>query len=245
MQVNASARLGRIYDGQPIGYTVLTQLRNELRPWTQDNVQSAGPGLFAVAGGVEMPDAGGFLAWGLEGQPAIAEDAIDPASNSTPMLMSQVNNALTMLLGNIRQLLPAPPPVIVETAHFDASIDQVRAEVAADRQRYLDQLSAVAESLSAIQEMTGTLSVLNDGANQVMALAEMQRRLSGILGEPTQGLRAVQEMSVSPLVTAIDALRGDMGQFVDKVNEGKRVEELKATMREKLDKLQNKLEGKP
>lgn len=244
MIITANAYLGRTHDDDAIGYQVLTVNRNPLRLWTAERVARTAPGWWAVAGGVEMPDAGGFIAWGLEGQPALAEDAIDPAPNPTPEIVRQVNGALTTLVERIRQLLPAPPPIIVETAHFDGAVAAIAETVTASNRQYLERLATVAETLAALQEVTSTLTVLNDGANQVIALAEMQRRLNGILGEPTPGLRAVTEMSVSPLVNAVEALHGDLVRVAETATEGKRAVEKRQRTAAALDKLIAQLEGR-
>ena len=240
MIIPANARLGRTHDDETIGYAVLTTAREMFTPWAPGT--NTAPGWWA-APGVNVPETGGFIAWGREGMPAIAEEAIHPMPDMSGMMM-QINNALLILVDRVRAILPAPPPVIVETAHFDSTVATIREQVAESDQRALEQLLSVAETLRALQDMTNSLTVLNDGANQVIALAEMQRRLNGLLGEPTAGLRAVTETTVSPLVTAIDALRGDLGQFTERVSEGKAVEEKRNRLVGAVDALMSRLDGK-
>ena len=242
MIIAANAYLGRIYDDSPIGYQPLTLNRNGLRAWTTDNVMRTAPGWWAVAGGVEIPNAGGFIAWGLEGGPALAEAAIDPAPD-TSAIMLQVTAAIASLLERIRAMLPAPPPLIVETAHFDAGVQSVAESIAESDRQALERLTEVAAALSAIRAMTDNLSVLSDGANQVMALAEMRNRLNGILGEPPAGLAAVTELRVEPLVSAIDGLRGDMGRFVDRVEVSRQSDERRLKSVQALDKFLHAVEG--
>lgn len=241
MIIPANARLGRTHDNEPIGYQVLTPNRDVFAPWTA--AARTAPGWWA-AGGVQVPDAGGFIAWGLEGQPAIAEEAIPPTPDwAGPM--AQINRANAALLERIRQLLPPPPPVVVDTARFDQAVAQIQSDAHAAHDSYNQRIVVVAEALNDLQGIVSSLTILNDGANQIIALAEMQRRLNGILGEPTPGLRAVTEMSVSPLVTAIDALRADMGAFTERVSEGKEVEAKRQRLVGAVDKLLGKLEEQP
>lgn len=239
MIIPANARLGRTHDSEAIGYTVLTVGRSPFAPWAA--ATRTAPGWWS-AGGVNVPDSGGFISWGLKGEPAIAEEAVNPAPDLAG-LMGQFNSMLLTIVDRIRALLPPPPPLVVDTSRFDATVAQIAQDNHAAQDAYNRQLIAVAETLSALQDVASTLTVLNDGANQVIALAEMQRRLNGILGEPTPGLRAVTEMSVSPLVTAIDALRGDLGAFTERVSEGKEVEAKRQRLVGAVDRLLGQLEG--
>lgn len=241
--VAADARLSRTRAGQPIGYTVLTLQRSAFRPFTRDGVIETLPGCFAVTGGIACPDAGGYIVWGLENEP-IAESAVDPLPTAQfDALLARIERAIGAALPRFAALVPAPV-VQMDTATFEAGVERIAETTQAALRQAQGPLAELVDVLSAIRETTDSLSVLNEGANQVMALAEMRSRLNTILGDnQPAGLRAVQEMSTQPLVSAIDSLRADMGRFVDKVQAGQQADERRLKSVQALDKFLATVEG--
>lgn len=241
--VAADARLSRTRAGQPIGYTVLTLQRGAYRPFTRDGVVETIPGCFAVTGGVACPDAGGYIVWGLENEP-IAESTVDPLPTAQfDALLARMERAIGAALPRFAALVPAPV-VQMDTSAFEAGVERIAETTQAAMQAHSERLTGLIDVLGAIRETTDSLSVLNEGANQVMALAEMRSRLNAILGDNQPvGLRAVQEMSTQPLVSAIDALRSDMGRFVDKVQAGQQADERRLKSVQALDKFLAVVEG--
>lgn len=232
--IPATAILSPRRAGQKVGYTVLNLDRSEYTAFTRRGVVETAPGRFAVRGGIQAPDGGGYIQWQFNGE-LIAESDIPPA----PLSTSALETLRTLLAGLPQQFAALVPAPVVDTAPFAAGVAQMSRETQAAVAEYRARLQDVAELLTRIAETTDTLSVLNEGANQVMALAEMRNRLNAILGEPANhpsGLRAVQEMSVEPLTSAIEGLRGDMARFVDGVQTGQRMDERRAQTVAALDR---------
>lgn len=240
MIIPANARLGRTYDDLAIGYQVLTALRETAAAWTA--AESTSPGWWSASAPVNVPDTGGYIAWGLEGQPALAEEAIAPAVDLAGPLAA-INRAIAALLNDISALLPPPPPIVVDTARFDMAVAQMQQDAQMQQGEHVRHLSTVAEALSALQDVAGRLTVLNDGANQIMALAEMQRKLNGILGEPTPGLRQVVEMSTTP-TTAMAELQASMQALEGRVVENQRIDDDRRRLVGAVDRLLSQLEGR-
>jgi len=225
--IPASAQLSPRRAGQKIGFVVLNLDRSTYAPFTRRGVIESVPGCFAVRGGVDAPDAGGYIVWRMADGEAIAESAIDPA----PLPLPALEVLRSLLVGLPQQFAALVPAPVVDTTPFQRGVAQMGEATDAATAEYRERLADVAGLLTRIAETTDGLSVLNEGANQVMALAEMRNRLDAILGEPAgqpSGLRAVQEMNIAPLTSAIDGLRANMETFVDRVQDGQQLDERRA-----------------
>jgi hypothetical protein len=232
--IPASIQLSPRRAGQSIGYAVLNLDRTPYAPFTRRGVVTAADNRLAVRGGVEAPDAGGYLVWRTTDGDAITESDIAPA----PLAAGALETLRRLVAGLPEEFAALVPAPVVDLTPFLAGVAQMSEAQAAAVAEYRARLVDVAELLTRIAETTDGLSVLNEGANQVMALAEMRNRLNSILGEPSgqpSGLRAVQEMSVAPLTSAIEGLRGDMAHFVERVSAGQHVDERRAATVAALD----------
>ncbi len=99
--VPASAQLAPRRSRQAVGYRVLDLNRKPVVGFTRDRVgESTIPGNFFVAGGVQAPDAGGYIVWGLDGDD-FAEATIDPAPPPVPAPID--NSAQLAALGTSLQ----------------------------------------------------------------------------------------------------------------------------------------------
>lgn len=154
--VPASAQLRRRWAGQVIGYEVLSLDRSLFRAWTNDQVQEPAPAYFVATNGVEAPDAGGYIVWGLVDQPVV-ESVIEPASASfEPALSAGLDSLYDELIDRIKALFPQPAPVIVDTNVFEAGVMQLRSELAAiaeqDDQRLRQRLTEIHARLNGLSE---------------------------------------------------------------------------------------------
>lgn len=232
--IPASIQLSPRRAGQAIGYAVLNLDRTPFAPFTRRGVVASGEHRYSVRGGVTAPDAGGYLVWRTADGDAIAESDIAPA----PLGAGALEALRTLLTGLPQQFAALVPAPVVDLSPFLAGVAQMSEVQAAAVAEYRARLVDVAELLTRIAETTDSLSVLSEGASQVMALAEMRNRLNAILGESSgqpSGLRSVQEMSVAPLTSAIEGLRGDMAHFVERVSAGQQVDERRAATVAALD----------
>ncbi len=222
-QIAATAQLSPRRAGQRIGYVILRMDRTTFQPFTLRGVVETAPGCFAVRGGVAAPDDGGYIVWRLAGGDAVAESGIPPA----PLPLAALETLRALLAGLPQQFAALVPAPVVDMDPFNAGVAQMGEASQAANDRYNERLARVAELLGGIEEQVNGLTVLNEGAHQVVLLAEMRERLNGILGDPqaTGSVRAIQEMSESPLVSALDALRGDMRRFTDHVASATRADE--------------------
>lgn len=246
--IPASAQLSPRRAGAKLGYVVLNLDRTTYAPFQRRGVVETAPGCFAVRGGVEAPDTGGYLVWrtgttGTTDGEVIAESPIDPVPTAA---LEALRTLFARLPQQFADLVPTP---VVDMQPFAAGVAQMRREVAEAAAAYDERLVGVAELLTRVVETTDGLSVLNEGANQVIALAEMRNRLNAILGDPAtgegqpSGLRAVREMNVAPLTSAIDGLRGDMAQFVGRVQDNQRLDERRAATVAALDGFLQRIGG--
>lgn len=80
MIVPGAAQLLPRYAGVNIGYRVLTTSRASHTSFTRAGVVEVLPAYFVVRGGVSVPDAGGFIAWGAGMGDTIIEETIQPAA---------------------------------------------------------------------------------------------------------------------------------------------------------------------
>ena len=98
MELALNAHLGRTHDAQLIGYTILTAQRNPVRPWTREGVVRTAPGWWAVQGLIEVGNAGGFIQWGLKGEPPIAESSFDPVPiDNASLILKRLDSTIATL----------------------------------------------------------------------------------------------------------------------------------------------------
>jgi len=99
--IPADARLTRRYAGQPVGYRVLTLDRTTHAPFTNERVVEMTPAHYMVAGGCTVPDAGGYLVWGVPGRD-IATVSVEPSPTANvPALLDALYTRLFVALGEM------------------------------------------------------------------------------------------------------------------------------------------------
>ena len=178
MLVNSDAILGRSNAGKPIGYSVLTLNREPYAAFTTDNVLETAPGRYVAVGGVNVPDTGAFVVWGLANR-SIAEDVIQPApiemmAAFTRRMSDQFNQAVTRLLGAI------PAPVVqMQTSHFDNIVAQLRQDLDTVAQR---QQSSIAEIDGRVSEAVQHLRVLDSIDQAARDLSVVADRIDELFG---------------------------------------------------------------
>jgi len=169
-RIPADSRLGRSNAGKSIGYRVQTLDRAPFRAWTP--AQETGiPGHYVAVGGIEAPDAGGYIVWGTETED-IAQTSIEPATvDMTPALLERI---AAMLDGLSERILHAvsliPGSVIVETdtAQLDAAITRLT-EMA-------EAATALRQAVVIAEHMSGNLSQYATTMERVQELDAAQRR---------------------------------------------------------------------
>lgn len=80
MKVPAAAQLLPRYARASIGYRVLTTGRATFSDYTRSGVVEERPAFYVVRGGADVPDGGGFIAWGTGVGNTIAEESVAPAA---------------------------------------------------------------------------------------------------------------------------------------------------------------------
>lgn len=191
MIVNSTAILGRANAGKPIGYKVLTIKREPFAEFTRENVLETSPGRFAPVGGVNVPNEGAFVAWGLPGGP-FWEDAIQPAPAE---VVNAVTRRMSDLLGSFYErfvrAIPAPlaPIVQMETATFEQHVAELRAELTELARQMLTGDSARTQSVAELQAQVETavehitsLRSLNNTARTMGQLGILRDKLNDLFG---------------------------------------------------------------
>ena len=240
----ASAQLGRTAEGKSIGYRVLTVGRAEYRPFTTDGVTLTGtPYHYAVVGGIEAPDNGGFVIWGTADQD-MAEAPI-PATHDIAPLLTAFRADMEALAQRLAAMIP-PPPALAEMAE---AINENAVRIAAElRTQLVDsqeatrgQLAALGETLTMIRETADNLTILNDGAHQIAVLAEMRNRLNNILGEGPH--LPIVEVDLKPVTGAIAQLNQDVVEIARRVDDGKKHDDVRLRTVASLDKFLSAVGG--
>ncbi len=182
--IPASVWLPSTYNGQSIGYSILNVSRETFLGFTLAGVVMPFPRYWAVSGGVQVPDAGGFIVWGLENNP-LAEATVDPAPVDTSQeWLIQIGAMLAHAIERIVAVMPATPPapvVQMDTSSFESTVEALGVRVAElIQERNQEQAVTVSE----IQAQLATLTMLNDAARQTAALRAIQERISEVIGNP-------------------------------------------------------------
>jgi hypothetical protein len=194
--IPAAARLRRRWSRQKIGYRILDISRNPAQPFTTQNVVETGIAAhFAAVGGVEAPDAGGYIVWGLADFD-IAEATIAPAPTVVVQpLMGRLKASFEALAKRIVELLPEPAPVIVEptpvvmdTAPFEAGVQSLRTDLVSMTQLSGEQqaihLAVIRDRLENASQIMQRLAEVQGGSHEATRaqLTELSAALCG-LGE--------------------------------------------------------------
>src|SRR5882672_300756 len=164
-RIPADARLPSTYDDKEIGYRVLTLNRGDFIPFTAEDVtKTASPGAWAVLGGVDAPDAGGYIVWGLADKD-LAETSIEPVCpNVADVLIGAIRNLLADAISRITSVMPATPVVQMDTGTFEKGVNKLRHEVT-DIIRAGNQEQG--QTVSEIQTRLGELSASYAGLRMV------------------------------------------------------------------------------
>lgn len=250
MIIAKNAHLGRTYDNRPIGVTVLTIARAVAADWTQAGVTNTAPGWWAVTG-LSVPDSGGFLAWGLRGEPFLAEEEIQPAPpDITGVLLQRLSLVLEALTQRFAGMVPQPPAPIVDTAEFVAGVARLRSEVAAllqagqasqgqrvaELEQGLAPIAEIAATLRLIQEQVSSLQVIEDVERQKRAMRAMRDRLNMALNETPNMIQVVTEVDDNLLAAALAPVRADMERLYGAMDVGRQAEERRLRSVQALDR---------
>lgn len=251
-RVPADARLGRTRTGQDIGYRVLNLNREPFRGFALAT-ETAIPGNYVAVGGVEAPDTGGYIVWGTAVED-IAETTIEPATvDSAPALLARIEAALDALLARIAGLIPPQPPVIVNTAEFEAGIVTLRGELAGmiqdASQHQAERVAEIYRQIEANNAIVRQLDRLNDAVIEFDQLSAVSSHLNSILsaypaavrlsangsataegGELSAGKFEVVARKMAALQAEIERQRGELAivQETSQQAEAKRLRSIEA-----------------
>lgn len=210
--IPAAAQLRRRWAGQAIGYEIMHLDGSLFRAWTTEGVHETMPGYFMVTDGVEAPDAGGYIVWGLADQD-IVQATIEPAiADNSPALLEQIGVLLDGLLASIGGLLPQPAPVIVDTNVFEAGVMQLRSEWAAiaeqDDQRLRQRLTEIHARLNGLSE-----SLRRHGEAYIIAHAAGLDATTAKFNQLFLTLRQLGETEAAQLSEAQQAQRAGIAEI--------------------------------
>lgn len=234
MRTPARAQLGRRYAGQPIGYRLLTLDRQPYAPFTREGVVEAQPpGSFAAA--PEGPAAGGWIVWGTAGNPDIAEAELPPAPPTVDL--APIREALAGLVAQFVEALPAPPAPVVDTAPFEAGVQEVtRTLKSAEKREASARKEAAAQTAAAIQQLAEglqRLDHLNQAAEEVAALSDARAALNEALADRPAALNWLARTSTARMA-------GSLNQILEAANRQRSTPPEALTL---LDDLLARLEG--
>ena len=177
-----------------MGYRVLDIDRNPVSSFTADRVIETNiVAQFVVVGGVEAPDEGGYIVWGLQDYD-IAEATIDPVPIAIVQAVNRLRTLTKELPKRLGELLPErciellPEPAVIDTATFEAGVRALHQEYEARAKTLGDQQSALSveiqrqldRAIEAIAQ-SGELSVTGQ-----KVIEQYFGRLSEVLGEIQQ-----------------------------------------------------------
>lgn len=216
--VPAAAQLRRRWAGQAIGYEVRNLDRTLFRIWSLDQVQEPTPAYFVATGGVEAPDSGGYIVWGLVDQ-SVVEAAIEPAAASfEPALSAGLDALYDELIDRFKALFPQPAPVIVDTNVFEAGIIQLRGELAAiaeqDDQRLRQRLTEIHARLNGFGE-----SLRRHGEAYIVAHAAGLDVTTAKFNQLFLTLRQLGETEATQLSEAQQAQRAGLNALIEALME--------------------------
>ncbi|MCL4864208.1 MAG: hypothetical protein KJZ93_32670 [Caldilineaceae bacterium] len=179
-RVPADARLGRTHTGKKIGYRVLNLSRSSFSAFTTKGVEETGiPGHYVVLGGIEAPDAGGYIVWGTKGED-IAEASIEPAppDQAADMLkrIAAMLDSLSERILHAISLLSVPAPA-VEMQSNQVQLDTTQLEAAVTRLAEMAEAATQLRRAVIIAEhMSGNLKQYADTMARVQEVEADQRR---------------------------------------------------------------------
>lgn len=156
MLVAANACLGRTYDSEQIGYSVLDLAGRVVKPWTKTGVKKDFPGWWSVVGGVDVPDAGGFIRWGT-GSSAIAQESVLPL----PALdMTAITRRLDSLVGSLQRATTTAVGEMASQQEAVSELLQTQGEDILAIRQWCDQVAGITRigtELDAMQRRLGRL----------------------------------------------------------------------------------------
>jgi len=182
--VPVDAQLSPRRTKQPIGYRVLDINREVVTPFTKTRVgESRIPGCYFVAGGVEAPDDGGFIVWGLKDKD-IAEAPIEPVaadySEQLAALADALQSTIDLQLGSLhtgldqlREQTDASAATLAQVAEMD------RAQKLMVELRTLLDASIVGASTPNIVQETAAAEVTRERQK----LASDRQRMATVLDD--------------------------------------------------------------
>lgn len=219
----ATAILSPRRAGQAVGYAVLDLARNEVQPFTRRRVIETGKGRFAVSGGIQAPDAGGYIQWIADGE-LIIEGEIPPAP-TPPDLLQQLTAQLRALLPLFADLVPPVPAPVVNVAQFEAGVDGIRVMVAEQEQRRAEQAAAMGQRVAEIETALSRLAVLDSAAGQVRELTAIRDRISQVLGDSPQAVRIVTEAAPAEFTAELARVREEVAEITRTAEQRNETEE--------------------
>lgn len=246
-RIPADARLPSTYDDKEIGYRVLTIGRGEFVPFTTEAVTLSMPRCWSVAGGVDAPDQGGYIVWGLADKD-LAETSIEPdCPNVADGIVSAMRNLLADAIARITAVMPATPVVQMDTGGFEKGVNRLRSDmtalVLAGSTQQAERVSAIQTRLSELSTSYASLKVLDDASRQVSALTAMRDRLSEVLGDKPTAIQLVQEDNTAHMATVLETVRADIDKLSSDVATGKQASTRKDRSLQALDMFLQKVGG--
>lgn len=250
MIIPARVQLPARYAGQPLGYRVLNLNLSLFSAFTSVNVAEIHPSFYVVSEGVNAPDAGGYLIWGVKGQDLMTA-TIQPSV--VKPILSGVIDELNKLARRIIEAMPKPAAqqIAVKTEAFEAGVAALRAELAemlrVDGQADADRLDVVTQRVDELYaelqriDAPGAVEKHVETTAQGLAdLAKAARRLDEMSGI------AVRLLSANAGIDQLGAVVGKLEAFYTEVRrmntEAWRAEEMRqeslAALEEFLDKVQ-------
>lgn len=205
-RVPASARLGRNKAGLHLGYRVLTLNRDEFSAFTTNNVAETMPGYYVVTGGVDAPDAGGYVSWGTTDQ-TIAESEINPAPvDLSAEWTTKIEAVIDLVIKRVLVALPSPVVQVdeqVDLQAFEAGVTALRSElvevITLDNLRQAGQIDNIYNQIFALHEVIRGMDNLNESAVVMDHLDRVVQRM--------------HELSVLTIADKIEALRAEIEQM--------------------------------
>lgn len=263
MIVPARAQLPISYRGSRLGYRILNLDLSVFSSFTTKRVEETQPGMWVVNGGVEAPDAGGYIVWGLKGKDIVGA-TIQPQCLPSPGITA---GEAELIMQRFIASLPKPPaPVAVNIAPIESSIAALNTEfqrlLQANDDNQSQQASVIAQQVSALRnefqginavgvlsdkidslgEITKRLSALDTTAQQLTALDDASRRFDEMSSAAIRSLNA--NTSIEHLATIagkLEVLHAEIQRMSASVAEAQRLEMLRqksiAVMEEFLEKV--------
>jgi hypothetical protein len=216
-RIPADARLPSSYDDKEIGYRVLTLGRGEFVPFTVEGVTLSMPRCWSVAGGVDAPDGGGYIVWGLADED-LAEAGIEPVvPDLTDAVLFRMRTIIDTAISRIIAVMPATPVIQMDTSAFDLSIKQlddkmsaVSTDVELRTHEQGKQVSEIQTRLAELATSYAGLKATEDVTRQLSALTAMRDRLSEVIGDKPQAITIVHESNTAQLATVLETVRADI-----------------------------------